>query len=170
VALGEGGQDADQHEPDIRLGGPLLGAGEAVGQVPLVLVEPRARQQPGRDVDLQVELPEFGLEGRVGEVGEHLGVAHRRLAVLVDQVELEFQPGHGSVGVEPELVQHQGEHVEAAAHLVPVPHAVLARERGEGHFLAHRPFPASVRCRCGRRHGGEGTWPVRRRGGDGPLR
>ena len=47
---------------------------------------------------------------------------------VVDEVELDLEPGHRVVGVEARLAQHPGEHVEAAAHLLAVPRAVGAGE------------------------------------------
>ena len=79
VALGERGQDADQDDPGVGLGRPLVGAAEAAAQVLLVVGEAAALDQPGRRVELQVELAQLGLEDRVGDVGQDLGVAHGRL-------------------------------------------------------------------------------------------
>ena len=56
---------------------------------------------------------------------------------LVDEVELDLQPGHRVVGVEARLAQHPREHVEAAAHLLAVPRAVLAGELLLRHLFAH---------------------------------
>ena len=141
VPLGEGGQDADQHDLRVGLGRPLVGAGEAAAQVLLVVGEAGALDQPGRGVELQVELAQLGLEERVGDVGEDLLVAHGRLGRRVDQVELDLQPGHRPVGVEAEVVQHQREDVQAPPDLLPVTDAVLP---GEG---ALRDVPAHVSSR-----------------------
>ena len=73
-------------------------------------------------------------------VGEDLGVAHGRFALGVDEVELQLQAGHRPVGIEPEVVEHQREHVEAATDLLAVPRPVLPSERGAGHVFAHGPF------------------------------
>ncbi|GAB3949479.1 hypothetical protein GCM10027614_48370 [Micromonospora vulcania] len=106
-----------------------------------VVGEAGALDQPGFGVEFQVELPQLGLEERVGDVGEDLLVAHRRLGCRVDQVEFDLQAGHRSVGVEAEVVQHQGEDVQAPPDLLPVADAVLS---GEG---ALHDVPAHVSSR-----------------------
>jgi hypothetical protein len=57
-------------------------------------------QPPGSDVDLNVEPAQLGLERGVGDGGQDLGVAHGRLAVGIDEVELDLQPGHRALEVE----------------------------------------------------------------------
>src|SRR5262249_23922584 len=80
---------------------------------------------PRRDVDLQVELAKLACPARVGDRAEHLGVLHRRQAVLVHQVELDLQPHLAGLAVEPGLPQHPREDVQAAADLLPVGTPVL---------------------------------------------
>ena len=46
----------------------------------------------------------------------------------VDQVELDLEAGHRPVGVEAEVVEHQGEDVQAAPDLLPISGPVLTRE------------------------------------------
>jgi hypothetical protein len=109
--------------------------------VVFVVGEAGPLDQPGPRVEFEVELAELGLERRVGQVGQDLGVAHGRLGVAVDQVELDLQPGRGPFGVEAEVVEHQREDVQAAAYLLPVPDPVLAREPERHHILAHGASP-----------------------------
>ena len=71
----------------------------------------------GWHVELDVVAAELGLEVRVGDGLQHLGVGHRRLPRAVDQVELDLQPGQRIVEVEGVLDQHPLEHVEAPPHL-----------------------------------------------------
>src|SRR5690606_8585652 len=80
------------------------------------------------------------------------------------QIQLDLQPGQRLVGVEPKLVEHQGEQVQTSAHLLPVPLPVLVREHAGLDFLAHRPSPgpsrvpphAHVRLATNRRSGVNG--------------
>ena len=90
----------------------LLRPARTVG---LELRRARGREQARRDVDLDVELAELGLEVRVGDRLEHLGVAHRGVARIVDQVELDLAADRRPLGVEARLAQHAREHVQAAA-------------------------------------------------------
>ena len=82
-----------------------------------------------------------------GDRLERLGVLQRRVAALVDQVELDLEPGHRVVGVEARLAQHPREHVEAAAHLLAVPGAVGAGELLCLYLFAHGSHPRSARTR-----------------------
>ena len=84
-------QDAD-HDQAVagaaRLGVRVVEAG------PDLLLQARhaiAVEPPGRDVDFQVELPEFGRPGRIGDGIKHVGVLHRRRSVVVHEVELDLQ-------------------------------------------------------------------------------
>ena len=90
--------------------------------------KPPSPSRRGDDVDLDVEAAQLGLEGGIGDGGQHLGVAHRRLTVPVDEVELDLEARHRTLEVETGLRQHPGQHVEAPAHLLPVPGPVLAGE------------------------------------------
>ena len=128
VSLGEGRQDADHHLVGADLGGLLLGVVERAPQALLERRQPTLAQLGRREVDLDVELAELGLEVGVGDRLEHLGVLQRRVAGLVDEVELHLQPGHRVVGVEARVAQHPREHVEVATHLLPVPRAVRPAE------------------------------------------
>ena len=142
--------------------GPLLGL---VG-LPLSLLElaEHASVQHPRHVDLHVELAELGLEVRFGDRLERAGVDHRRVALLVGEVELDLEADGASLGVEARLAEHSREHVEAGAHLLAVALAVLAREDGGGYFLPHalslprpparRASAATARHRGAARSGG----------------
>ena len=68
---------------------------------------------------------QLGLVVLVGDRGEHLGVVEVRLHVLVDEVELDLQPGHRPVELEGARPQHPLEDVEVLAHLLAVPLALL---------------------------------------------
>ena len=137
VPVGEGRQDADHHEVRTDLGRLGLGVVEAAAQHLLEGAQPTLAEPGRRDVDLDVELAELGLERRVGDRGQRLGALERRVAVLVDEVELDLEPGHRVVGVEAGLAQHPGEHVEAAADLLPVGGAVGPGELLCVHLFAH---------------------------------
>ena len=81
-----------------------------------------------RHVDLDVELAELGLEVRVGDGLEDLGVLQGRVARVVDEVELHLEARHRVVGLERGLTQHAREHVEVTAHLLAVARPVGAAE------------------------------------------
>ena len=117
--------------------GLLLGVVEAAPQRVLEGRQPTLVELGRRHVDLDVELPELGLEVGVRDRLERLGVLQRRVADLVDQVELDLQPGHRVVGVEARLTQHPGEDVQIAAHLLAVPGPVGTRELLSFHLFAH---------------------------------
>ncbi|MEJ7755603.1 MAG: hypothetical protein WKF83_03995 [Nocardioidaceae bacterium] len=68
-------------------------------------------------VDLDVELTELGLEVLVGDRLKGLGVLQGRIAVLVDQVELDLDARHRSVDLERFRAEHPGEDVQAGADL-----------------------------------------------------
>ena len=115
----------------------VLGVVEAGAGVALELGEHGALEQPRRDVDLDVELPELGLEARVGDRLERGRVDQRRIAGVVGQVELDLQPERAPLGMKPRLGEHPGEHVETGADLTAVALAVLAAEGPGGDLLAH---------------------------------
>jgi hypothetical protein len=139
---GEGRQDADQDQPRVMLDRLFVGSAEHLQQLLLVGQEAVARDEPWWDVELQVELAQFGLEARLGEVGQDAGVTHGRIEVgAAGQIDLDLQTGHRRVCVEGEVVQHEREGVEAPAHLLPVTHPVGAAEGEFGDVLAHVPSP-----------------------------
>ena len=131
-------QDPDQQQRRVGLAGPLVGPADARQQILLVVVEAVALDQPRSGVELHVERAELVLEGGIGQVREHLGVAHDRFGIDVDEIQLDLQPGGRAIGIEPEVVEHQGEDIQTPAYLLAVPRPVLARERGERDVLAHR--------------------------------
>ena len=91
-------QDADHDDVRAPAAERVLGVVEAGAQVAVsssTAFVPASTAR--RHVDLDVELAEFGLEVVVGDRVEHVGVAHRRVAVLVDEVELDLEPGHRPV-------------------------------------------------------------------------
>ena len=150
MPLGQRRQDADHHHVGADVGGLGLGLVEAVSQGLLEGGQPALAQPGGRHVDLDVELPELGLELRVRDRGQRLGVLQRRVAQLVDQVELHLEAGHRVVGVEARLAQHPGEDVEAATHLLAVPRAVRPGELLQLHLFAHAGTLRRVRPIRGR--------------------
>jgi hypothetical protein len=163
VAGGERRQDADHHEVGADLRRLGLGVVEAVPDALLELGEPAVLELLGRDVDLEVELAELGLEVGVGDRLERLEVLQCRVARVVDEVELDLQPGHRVVRVEPRLPQHASEHVQATTHLLAVARAVLAGELLLCDLFAHGetvvPTPAS-RHASGRRERTSRAGPV----------
>src|SRR5690348_3101353 len=92
---------------------------------------------PGRDVDLEVELPELGRPGGIGDRVEHVGVVHGRLAAGVHEIQLDLQAHLRWAGVEHVLVQHPGEDLQRAPHLVPVPAPVFAADLDGLNVTAH---------------------------------
>ena len=111
-------------------------------------------------VHLDVELAHLGLEDLVGDRGEDLLVAHRRVLLGVDEVELDLDAGQRPLEVELRLVEHPAEHVQAAPQLLPVAQPVPAGERPGLDLFAHAGrLPSSVLC------GQVGTEPAGRQPG-----
>ena len=81
VLVAERRQDADHHQVAADVLGRLLGCVEAVAHALGERGDALLGEPLGRDVDLEVELPELGLEVRVAELLEDLHVEHRRLVV-----------------------------------------------------------------------------------------
>ena len=130
-------QDPDDHHVRADRAGPLLRVVETGPRVALELGEHGALQQPRLDVDLDVELPELGLEAWVGDRLERGGVDQGRLARVVRQVELDLQPERAALGVKARFREHPGEHVETGPDLTSVTLAILAAEGPGGDLLAH---------------------------------
>jgi hypothetical protein len=141
VRLGQRRQDPDQDDLGVGLAGPLVRVLQRAADLRQVVTEAAASDQPRRHVQLEVELPQLGLESRIRDVREHLGVAHGRIAVRIYQVEFDLQPGGGLLCLEAEIVEHQRENVEATPDLPPVPPPIVAGERGRRDVHAHRPSP-----------------------------
>jgi hypothetical protein len=149
--LGEEGRQRADHD-DVRAdpAGAGLGLVEALPQLGLEVRGGRAGEGRRAHVHLDVELAHLGLEDLVGDHGEDLLVAHRRVLPGVDQVELDLGPGQGALEVELRLVQHPAEHVQAAAQLLPVREPVGPGERPGLDLFAHaRRLPSSRRMRSG---------------------
>jgi hypothetical protein len=142
----QGRQDADHQDARADVVGLVLGRVEAGPHALLEVDQAAGAQLARRDVDLDVELAELGLEQRVGDRVQHLGVLHRRIAGVVDEVELDLQPGHRTFAVEPRLGQHPGEGVQTAAHLLAEPLPVLPGEDGGLDVLAHRALLPAAPC------------------------
>jgi hypothetical protein len=137
VVFGQRGQDADHDQVAAHGAGPGVGRVEVGAQLGLQDVQRVAVEHPGRHVDLQVELPDLGGPGRAGDRREHVGVAHRRHAALVGQVQLDLLADRVGVLVEQALAEHAGERVERAAHLVPVLAPILAADLDRLDVTAH---------------------------------
>src|SRR5262249_8397113 len=138
VLRAQRGQDPDHDGVRTDRAGVLLGRVEAGAYLLLEPAQAVVGQPARRHVDLDVELPELGLEVGVGDGPQRLLVAHGRLAMLVDQVELDLQPGERPFELEPRLLEHLCEHVEAPPYLLPVALPVLTRENVAVDLLTHR--------------------------------
>jgi hypothetical protein len=93
VVPAQGGQDADHHHVRADRARLVLRRVERHAHLVLVVGEAGTGEPARRHVDLDVELAELGLEVRVGDRRQRLGVAHGRIGDLVDEVELDLQPG-----------------------------------------------------------------------------
>jgi hypothetical protein len=136
-------QYPDHHQVRADAARGLLGAVQHRPHLVFELGERGARQRARRHVDLDVELAELGLEVRVGDRGEYLLVAHHRVAVLVDEVELDLAADRLARRVEAGLAQHACEHVQAVADLLAVAGAVGAGEGARFDVVAHSSPPGS---------------------------
>jgi hypothetical protein len=135
--VAQGRQDADHGQPRPAVAGLRPGDRELVEQVVLQVAPLVAGQRARRQVQLHVPAAQLGLELR-GADGLQDGLARQRGGQgLVDQVELELDPGHRLVAGEGVAAQHLGEGVEAALHLRPVQLAVPSTERASVDVLAH---------------------------------
>ena len=80
----------------------------------------------------------------VGDQGKHVGVAHCRILLGVDEIELDLQAGQRTFEVELRLGEHEGEHVQAASHLGPILLPALSGEVPALDVRTHdRHLPAS---------------------------
>ena len=158
VPLGEGRQDADHHHVRADLATWLSASLRLCRSVSSNVVSPPSRSFAGGTLISMLNWPSSVTKLGIGDRLQRLGVLQRRVAVLVDQVELDLQPGHRVVGVEPRLPQHPGEDVEAAPHLLPVPGAV-----GSGELLCFDLFAHGTNTRDhGSRRYGERLRPGQR--------
>src|SRR4051812_28407722 len=137
-------KDSDDHHVSPDRAGLFLSAVEAGTGVSFELVEYLVAEQPRRYVDLDVELPELGLEVWVGDRLQHGGVHHRRLAAVVGQIQLDLEPNRAARGLEPGLRQHSSEHVKTRANLPAIALAVFSREGLRGDLLAHGVLKPTV--------------------------
>ena len=150
VLLGDRRQDPDEHHVGADRARVLLGAVEARPHLAFELGEHPILEQAGRDVDLDVELAQLGLEVGVGDRLEGLGVDHGRVAGVVGEVELDLEPHRAPLGVEARFAEHAREHVEARAHFLAVALPVLARKDLRRYFLAHElSLPRAARRKPG---------------------
>jgi hypothetical protein len=137
VRLVQRGQDADHDQPGAGAAGLRVTGVEVVPDHLLQVGQGVPGQLARRHVDLQVELGDLGAPGRVGERGEHVGVAHGRCAAGVHQVQLDLLAHLGRVVLEQLLTQHPGEDVQGAPYLVPVLAPVLTAELDRLDVAAH---------------------------------
>ena len=141
VLFGQRGQDADHDQPAAGLARPGVRGVEAGADLLLQVREHVTLKPPGRHVDLEIELPELGRPGGIGDRVEHGRVAHGRLPVGVHQVQLDLHAHPGRAGLEPALAEHPGEHVQRTLHLFPVLAPVLTTDR-DGLNVASHEAPA----------------------------
>lgn len=146
VLLPQRREDTDHDQMRADRPGTLLGVVERGTDLRLPGVGTALRQTPRRHIDLEVEAAELGGPGGIRDRVEHVAVAHRRLGLVVDQVQLDLETHPGPLGLEPRLAQHLREHVEALLHLDPVPAAVLAGEDQRRDVTSHRPSRLAL-CR-----------------------
>ena len=124
----EGGQDPDHHDVGVVLGGLGLGGIEAGAYLGLQLERGLAGQRAGRDVEFDVVGAQFGLVRGVGDGGQDLLIAQRRLVIVVDQIAFDFHTGQRPVEFETRLGQHGLEHVQAQLDLASILAALSAAE------------------------------------------
>ena len=100
-----------------------------------------AGQAARTDVDLDIELPELSLKILVGDSGEHVRVAHRRILIGIDEIELDLQASERPFEIKPGLGKHLRQHVQATPHLTAIPLPVLSGEVPTVDVLAHDSHP-----------------------------
>ena len=116
-----------------------LGVVEAAASVLFELQEHALVEQSRRDVDLEVELTQLGLEVGVRDRLERRRVDERRIAGVIGEVELDLESERPPFGVKSRLREHPREDIKARTYLAPVSLAVLATERFRGDLLTHAP-------------------------------
>jgi hypothetical protein len=137
LILGQCGQDADHDQAAPGAAGLGVRAVQAGADLLFQVREGALFEPPGWHVDLEVELPELGRPGRVGDGVEHGLVAHGWHPVLIDQVQLDFHAHPRRADLEPALEQHPGEDVQRTLYLLPVLPAVLATDLDGLNFTSH---------------------------------
>ena len=120
VIRSQRGQDTDHHQTHPGGVGGIVGGVEAGAQFAFKSQGFIVGQRPGWDVDLDVVLAEFGLESRIVDMRQHRLVSHRRIDIVVDEVELEFQAHRGGTRSEAVAGQHLRQRLQAPLGLVPV--------------------------------------------------
>ncbi len=138
VLVAQGGEDARHDQVRADGTGALLRVVQGGADLGLPRVGTALGESPGRDVDLEVEPAQLGVPGRVRDRLQRVGVAHRGLGPVVDQVQLDLETHLGPLGLETRLAQHLRERVEALLHLDPVAAAVLAGEGERRDVPSHR--------------------------------
>jgi hypothetical protein len=88
-------------------------------------------------------LAELSLERRVIDVLQHCLVSHRGIDVVVDEVQLDFQPHLLGAGGEAACGQHPSQRVQASSSLLPIALQILIGVDGIDRALTHPTLPAS---------------------------
>jgi hypothetical protein len=137
VPLAQRRQDPDHGQPGAGAPGPPVRVGDAVGQVAFQPAQRLVRQRAGGQVDLQVELPQFGRPVPGADRVEHLRAALTHVTRAIDQIELGLEPDLLRCFLEPGILQHPGEDIQATPDLVPVAPPVVLADDDRGNILAH---------------------------------
>ena len=143
----DGREDPDHHHVRADRARALLGMVQAAAHGLLELAEDPVGELARRDVDLDVELPELGLEVGIGDRLEDGRIGQRRPPVVVGEVELDLQAERAARGLEALVGQHAREDVQAGTDLLAVALTVRTAEHPGGDFLSHG-------AQCSRRAGG----------------
>ena len=133
----QGRQDPDHHDVRPVRAGLGLGGIQTGPDLRLQFQRGMARQRTWWNVEFDVVGAQFGLVGRIGNGSEHLLVGHRRLVVRINEIALDFHPGHRSIEFETRLRQHGLEDVQTELDLLPVFLPLLAAIGSVRYLISH---------------------------------
>jgi hypothetical protein len=159
VASLERGKDTDGCDPRAPTGGAAPGGRERVLELGVHGAEGPAGEQRGPRVDFQVEAVDLEREPFVCHQVEHLLVDQRRLAVGVDQVELELAADRRRPHAEARALEQQRQRPQVELQLLAEARKLLVVETFARDLQAHSKIQANsapgIRLRA---------WPMRNAG------
>ena len=99
--------------------GPPVRVGDAVGQVAFEPAQRLVRQRAGARLTSRLNFASSGAQSPGADRVEHLRATLTRVTRAIDQIELSLEPDLLRCFLEPGILQHPGEDIQATADLVP---------------------------------------------------
>ena len=137
MAFIERRQHPDHRQPAPGAAGFAVRVVQRRAEFPFQRLDMRAAEGARRDVDLDVELPELGLERRIGDGLQRLFVRHRRIPGGIHEVELDLQAEPRLGDVELPVREHRRKRVQTPPRLGSEKSAILPRESPCVDAVAH---------------------------------